>query len=134
MTATPGEVSRAHPHDSVSASEREVMQRAFGRLDPVALGAAVGIVAGVVLAALTAVLLVQGGDFVGFHLKRLGHFLPGYTVSWPGVGVGAIDAGVAGFGAGALLALVWNAYHRLFVRIVIARERVREVRRELQEL
>jgi hypothetical protein len=110
------------------------MARSLGQLDPVALGIATGAVAGSVLALATAALLVQGGSLVGFHLKRLGHFLPGYTVSWPGVGIGWIDAAVAGFVLGASLAWLWNTYHRLFVGVVIARERAREVRRELQEL
>ncbi len=136
MTATerdtPGATSE--PRDSVTASERELMARSLGQLDPVALGIATGAVAGSVLALATAALLVQGGSLVGFHLKRLGHFLPGYTVSWPGVGIGWIDAAVAGFVLGASLAWLWNTYHRLFVGVVIARERAREVRRELQEL
>ncbi len=133
MTATERRAGAA-PRESITPSERDVMERAFGRLDPVALGAAVGAVAGIALAALTAVLLVQGGSLVGFHLKRLGYFLPGYTVSWPGVGIGLIDAALAGFALGALLAWLWNAYHRLFIAVVIARERAREIRRELQEL
>ena len=133
MTATEREAGAA-PRESITPSERDVMERAFGRLDPVALGAAVGAVAGIALAALTAVLLVRGGSLVSFHLKRLGHFLPGYTVSWPGVGIGLIDAAVVGFALGALLAGLWNAYHRLFIAVVVARERARDVRRELQEL
>ena len=109
------------------------MEQAFGRLDPVALGAGVGVVAGIVLAAMTAALLIRGGQDIGVHLMRLGYFLPGYTVSWPGVGIGFIDALALGFGFGALLATLWNAYHRLFIAIVVSRERSRAIRRELQE-
>ncbi|MCA9511626.1 MAG: hypothetical protein R3E88_16695 [Myxococcota bacterium] len=127
-------VAAAHPREAVSASERDVMEQAFGRIDPVALGAGVGIVAGLALAAATAWLLLQGGAMVGLHLKRLAFFLPGYAVTWPGVGIGFIDALVVGFVAGAALAALWNAYHRLFIAVVVARERAREVRRELQEL
>lgn len=135
MTATERDTPRG-PRDggAVTPDERDVMSRAFGRLDPVALGVAVGVMAGAALALATAVLLWQGGTLVGFHLKRLGYFLPGYTVSWPGVGIGFIDAAVVGFGAGALVAVLWNAYHRLFVAVVVARERARAIRRELQEL
>ena len=133
MTATDGETT-AVPRESLPPSEREVMERAFGRLDPIALGAGVGSVAGAALALGTAVLLLQGGSLVGFHLERLGYFLPGYTVTWPGVGIGAIDAGVVGFGLGAALGWLWNTYHRLFIVVVVARERAREIRRELQEL
>ena len=136
MTATEREArgeSVLRP-DSVTPSEQELMARSLGQLDPVALGIATGGVAGVGLALATAVLLLRGGSLVGVHLKRLGHFLPGYTVSWPGVGIGLIDAAVAGFVLGALLAWLWNAYHRFFVAVLIGRERARELRRELQEL
>ena len=133
MTATDGEKT-AVSRDALPPSEREVMERAFGRLDPVALGVAVGAVAGAALALATAILLLQGGSLIGFHLERLGYFLPGYTVSWPGVGIAAIDAGVVGFALGALLAWLWNVYHRLVIAVVVARERAREIRRELQEL
>lgn len=110
--------------------QRLILSRGLARLDPVALGAAVGIVSGLALFAATAVLLVQGGALVGWHLNRLGYYLPGYTVSWGGAVLGAVEAGAVGFAVGALLALGWNAYHRLFVAIL----RVREERRELQEL
>jgi hypothetical protein len=123
----------ANPRESVSSAERGAMEQAFGRLDPVALGAGVGVVSGLALAAMTAALLLRGGHDVGVHLMRLGYFLPGYTVSWPGVGVGFIDALGVGFAVGALLATLWNGYHRLFIGIVVSREHSRAVRRELQE-
>lgn len=99
-----------------------------------ALGAATGIVAGTALFLATAVLLLRGGAFVGLHLSRLGYFLPGYTVSWAGACVGLAEAAVLGFASGAALALLWNAYHRVFVALVVAREHARDVQRELQEL
>ena len=79
-------------------------------------------------------LLVQGGSLVGFHLKRLGNFLPGYDASWMGAGIGLVEGAAVGFAIGAFLALLWNAYHRVFMALVFARERSREMRRELQEL
>lgn len=124
----------ANPRESVSPGERGVMEQAFGKLDPVALGVGVGIVSGVALALMTVVLLLRGGQNIGVHLMRLGYFLPGYTVSWPGVGVGFIDALVIGFGVGVLLAALWNFYHRLFIAFVVSREHSRAMRRELQEL
>ena len=120
--------------EALGPRDRQIMERAFGRLDAVALGLAVGCVTGVGLALATAALLVQGGSLVGLHLMRLGYFLPGYAVSWPGVGIGLIDGAVAGFALGVMVAWLWNAYHRFFVAAVVYRERVRAVRRELQEL
>jgi len=119
---------------AIGLRDQQIMERAFGRLDAVAMGLAVGCVAGVGLALATAVLLLQGGSLVGLHLMRLGYFLPGYAVSWPGVGIGLIDGAVAGFVLGLLVAWLWNAYHRFFVAVVVYRERSRAIRRELQEL
>jgi len=124
----------ANPREAVSQVAQEVLQRAFARIDPVALGAGFAVVTGLALFAGTVALLVQGGAMVGLHLRRLGYFLPGYEVSWIGACIGLVEGAVVGFVAGALLATLWNAYHRLFMALVFARERSREMRRELQEL
>jgi hypothetical protein len=118
----------------LEASERLVLSRAFARLDPLAMGAAVGLVSGAGLSVATAVLLLQGGLSMGLHLGRLSFYLPGYSVTWPGVLVGLIEGAVAGGALGVALAWLWNAYHRLFVKLVVARERSRKIRQELQEL
>lgn len=111
-------------------SERRVFARAFARLDPPALGIATGVVAGAGLFLATAVLILRGGPDVGYHLQRLSYYLPGYSVTWPGGALGALEAALCGFALGALVALLWNAYHHMFLRLVLARE----LRRELQDL
>jgi len=63
----------ANPREAVNQAEQEVLQRAFARVDPVALGVGFAAVAGLALSLGTIVLLVQGGQFVGFHLKALDH-------------------------------------------------------------
>jgi hypothetical protein len=118
----------------VSGAERAMISRAFARLDPVALGAGLGVVSGTVLFLMTATLVLRGGIWVGMHLGRLSNYLPGYTVSWPGALIGAIEGGAAGFIVGTCVALLWNAYHHLFIKLVIARERRRALRRVLEDL
>lgn len=118
------------PDPAPESGDRLVLTRAFARLDPLALGSAVGLVSGVGLWIATAVLLLRGGPSVGFHLGRFSFYLPGYSVSWPGALVGLAEGAVVGFALGAVLASLWNAYHRMFVALAIARE----TRRELQEL
>jgi hypothetical protein len=115
-------------------SQSQLLSRAFARFDPVALGVAMGVVAGGGLFFLTAVLLVRGGEQVGLHLNRLSNFLIGFEVTWLGAFVGAAEAGVLGFMLGAGIAFLWNGYHRLFVAFVVAREQRRENARELQGL
>ncbi len=110
--------------------DRIQLARAFGRLDPTALAVALGSVSGLGLFIATVVLLLREGSRVGLHLGRLGYFLPGYGVTWPGAFFGLVEAALVGAAAGALLALAWNSYHRLFVALIVARE----TRRELQQL
>lgn len=80
----------------------------FAKYDPVALGSAVGSVAGVLLFLATAALLIQGGDPVGPNLSLLGHYLLGYQISWAGAVLGFVEAGLGGFGFGFVLALLIN--------------------------
>ena len=133
-TDTVGTTSMAAPRESISGSERAVLTRAFARIDPRSMAIAMGLVMGIGLALMTAMLLIQGGKLVGLHLNRLGYFLPFYSVSGSGVFIGLIDGGLVGFGAGYALAKLWNGYHRLFISFLVARENARETRRELQEL
>jgi hypothetical protein len=118
----------------VVGAERSMIARAFARLDPIALGAAVGVLSGVGLFGMTVVLVLRGGIWVGMHLSRLSNYLIGYDVTWAGSVVGLVEGAVAGFLLGVGLAMLWNAYHRLFISIVVARQRRRNLRRVLQEL
>ena len=86
----------------------ELLQSTFARFDPVALGVSVGTVASVALALATAILLLRGGDQVGPNLSLLGNYFVGFTVSWPGLAIGAVEAGAGGFVFGAVLALLIN--------------------------
>lgn len=112
------------------AQTENVMASAFAQLDPIALGTALGVVLGSVVWFSTTVLLLRGGQLVGLHLRGLGHYLPGYDVSWGGSVIGAVEAALLGFLLGAVLAWIWNTYHRWFMALAMARQ----MRRELQEL
>jgi len=107
-------------HEAAAASDRltpatarersleEVLAAAFARYDPLALGAAVGIVLGLGLFLATAIaLLAEPGD-PGRVLSLLGQYLLGYEVSWAGAGIGLLGAGIGGFAFGWLLARAIN--------------------------
>lgn len=87
---------------------------ALAPLDPVALGVAVGVVAGAGLWLATAVLLLQSAPFVGPTLALLGQFLIGYSVTWTGAFIGAIESGVLGFALGWSVAGLRNVAVRLY--------------------
>ncbi len=90
------------------ADVEELLADAFARYDPVAMGSAVGSVAGLGLALATAALLLRGGDVVGPNLSLLGNYLFGFTVSWSGLAVGLVEGAVGGFAGGYALARIIN--------------------------
>ena len=66
----------------------------------------------------TAALVLRGGDDVGDLLKHAAIYLPGFTVSWAGAGLGAAYGFALGWLLGRLMAWVYNA------TVVRAEERV----------
>jgi hypothetical protein len=76
----------------------EVLETVFARLDPLALGAAVGLVSAVGLLFATAILLFKGGEHVGPTLSLLKNYLPGFGATWTGATIGCVEVGLIGFG------------------------------------
>lgn len=103
-----------------------VIKAAFAELDAIALGSAVGLVAGLGLFLATAMLLLKGGVQVGKTLALLGHYLPGFGASWGGAIIGMIEVAVGGFAMGYLIAVLLNwsiwAYAALAKRKAEAKE------------
>ena len=86
----------------------EVLAAAFARYDPLALGAAVGLVLGAGLFLATAIAMLRGPGDAGRILSLIGQYLVGYEVSWAGAVVGLLGAGIGGFAFGWLLARAIN--------------------------
>lgn len=95
---------RRAPQPALAPSVEVLLRHAFARYDPLALGVAVGVVAGLGLFLATAILLLRGGEPLGPTLSLLGNYLFGYRVSWPGALIGSVEAGVGGFALGYLIA------------------------------
>jgi protoporphyrinogen oxidase len=101
--------ARLRPEPSVTLlSPDELVEAAFARLDPLALGTSLGLVAGLALFLATAVLLLRGGVAVGQTLSLLAHYLWHYSVTWPGALWGFVQAGIGGFGLGYVVATLRN--------------------------
>jgi len=94
--------------ETVEELDDSVIEAAFARLDPLALGVAVGLVGAVGLMFATAILLIKGGPHVGPNLSLLGYYLPGFEETWTGMALGCLEAGLAGFGLGYLGAWLRN--------------------------
>jgi protoporphyrinogen oxidase len=108
------------PGAAVLSAER-VIQRAFARLDPVALGAAFAVVAGVGLFLATVLMLLKHGAPVA-ELSLLGQYLLGFKVTWKGAVVGLLEAGAGGFALGYATARLRN--HALMAYATRVRRRL----------
>jgi protoporphyrinogen oxidase len=100
----------------VEGGIEELLQSAFAHYDAVALGAAVGIAASLALAAATVVQLLGPDQSFVPMLSLLGHYLFGFRVSWPGLAIGMIEAGMLGFGLGWTAAKLINLLVSAFER------------------
>lgn len=93
---------------------QEAFTQVFPKLDPLAFGMAVGAVAGLALSLATLFLIAKGGNVVGPNLALLAQFLPGYSVTLPGVILalvyGFVLGGIAGWSVAFLRNAVFAAY------------------------
>ena len=92
---------------------------AFAPVHKLALGVAVGMVCALLVAAVTALQIVAAPPNAP-ELSLLAQYFYGYTVSWPGAGVGAFWGFVTGFVAGWFVAFVRNFVLALWVIAVRA--------------
>jgi protoporphyrinogen oxidase len=101
-----------------SAGEDDMILSAFARLDPLALGTALGVVSGLGFFLATAVLLIRGGGVVGPMLALLEHYLAGFETNWVGACLGMIEVGVIGFALGYAVAHLRNGSLDAYVALV----------------
>jgi protoporphyrinogen oxidase len=105
----------------------ELLRKAFGRYDPVALGVSVGTIAGIGLFLATAILLVKGGDPVGPNLSLLANYFMGFDVSWNGAFIAFVEAAIGGYVLGDLMARSINLFIHLYERSIRRRFQLDQV-------
>ena len=108
----------------ISKADKALLKIAFCRIDVTAMAVATGTIAGLLLCAATALLLVKGpvaGAEVGTHLRLLGIYLPGFTVTWTGSLVGACYGMLLGMSIGSIVAIMWNFTHYLYITAMVMR-------------
>jgi protoporphyrinogen oxidase len=94
--------------EPLAISANDLIKVAFAKLDPVALGTALGSVAALGIFLTTIILLMKGGAVIGPMLSLLGNYLPGFEMTWKGAFVGFAEAGVGGFVLGFMIASLRN--------------------------
>jgi hypothetical protein len=100
----------------VDESVEKLLSDAFARYDEVAMGSALGLTSSLAIAVATALPLVGSGESFVPMLSLLGNYLFGFEVSWPGLAVGVLEAGLLGFGLGWATSRLVNILIRGFER------------------
>ncbi len=108
-------LTQALDPEEVTQVVDEVLDGAFPKLDPLALGMSLGTVLGVGLMLATWLLLLRGGDASGKTLTLLSQFYPGYTVTAVGGLLGLIYGLLTGFLMGWGYAFLRNAATALYL-------------------
>lgn len=91
-----------------TATDRAEIGAAVARLRAGIMATVFGGATGMILFIATVWLLIRGGPFVGLHLNLLGHYFPGYRVSWPGAFLGLLYGFLSGAALGWSLTWVYN--------------------------
>ena len=90
----------------------------LAHLDPVALGVALGSVAGAWVFVMTMTLVIRGGENVGANLSLLSQYFIGYSATAPGAVIGLVYAALLGFAIGYAFALTRNLLVDAYLRYV----------------
>lgn len=89
-------------------NQNEEISRAVARIKAGVLALIFGFFGGVGLFLATAILLIKGGPNVGEHLSLLGHYFPGYHVTWGGAFVGMFYGAILGGLVGWVVGMIYN--------------------------
>ena len=92
----------------LSETEERLIESAIARMRAGAMAIVFGMVGGLGLFLATAWLLLRGGPNVGMTLGLLRHYLPGYSVTWPGSVVGLLYGALIGAVTGYAVAWTYN--------------------------
>jgi protoporphyrinogen oxidase len=109
----------------------ETITHVFEKLDPVAFGLSVGIIAGLGLFLATLALVLKDGGMVGSNLRLLNEFFPGYSVTPTGSVVGSLYGFVVGFLGGWGLAFLRNTVTFLYMAVISRRVQLHLLRQVL---
>jgi protoporphyrinogen oxidase len=111
---------------------KEAFGQAFPKLDRVAFGVSMGVVAGMLLFLASLILVLKGGTVVGPNLQLLDQYFPGYRVTMSGSLLGLAYGFFTGFVSGWGFAFLRNITAFLYMAL-IRRRAERLVLRKLLE-
>lgn len=98
--------------EPVYRSEEKAIEKTTIRLNAMMTGIVVGVLCGAIFFLATIFLVLKGGPNPGPHLRLLGQYFPGYTVTLGGSILGFFYGGIVGFVCGWFIGSVYNRLAR----------------------
>jgi protoporphyrinogen oxidase len=103
--------------ETLDEADDQLIEVAFAKIDPLALGVAIGVVSGFGIFMASAILLLKDGPDVGSMLSLLGNYLWGFEVTWTGALIGLFEGCLVGFVVGILAATLRNWTLQVYAKI-----------------
>jgi hypothetical protein len=88
--------------------EIDELSREVIKIQASVLAVVCGLIGGLLLFTMTAWLLIKDGPNVGAHLRLLGQYLVGYSVTWTGSLVGFLYGALIGAAIGWVIGKIYN--------------------------
>ena len=95
-------------NERLTPEEQQAVSKTILEVNEQGWGIALGLMLGVGLLVATNVLVLKGGEHVGWHLRLLRVYFPGYSVTFVGSLIGFIYAFVVGYGIGRTVVTIYN--------------------------
>ena len=97
-----------HIDNNGNRSAIDEVSRAIARIQTGVLTVVFATIGGLSLFLMTAWLVVKDGPNVGAHLRLLGNYFPGYSVTWPGSVIGLTYGALVGGMLGWSISTIYN--------------------------
>jgi hypothetical protein len=94
--------------ERLTPEEQQTLSKTILEANEQGWGIALGLLFGVGLLVATNVLVIKGGEHVGWHLRLLRVYFPGYSVTFVGSLIGFVYAFVVGYGIGRTIVAIYN--------------------------
>jgi hypothetical protein len=94
--------------ERLTPEEQQTLTKTFLAVNEQGWGISLGLLLGVGLLVATNVLVLKGGEHVGWHLRLLRVYFPGYSVTFAGSLIGFVYAFVVGYGIGRTVVTIYN--------------------------
>lgn len=109
-----------HANDSLPKmpAADKILIESLARIDPLALGIALGTLSGLIIFSAVNFLLLKGGAEIGPNLSLLSHYFIGFSVTFAGSFIGGLYGFFLGFALGSIAAFLRNIIVTVYLSLL----------------